>query len=117
MDHLIIETPEQIPLRFLLAGIGSRFLALALDSLIQVLATLVLVVLAFVILGGHKPSGANGGETWVIALLVLLFFLIQFGYFAFFEAIWNGQTPGKRYMRLRVIKDSGRPITPVDALG
>jgi RDD family protein len=53
----------------------------------------------------------------VVALLLLLYFAVQFGYFAFFEAIWNGQTPGKRRMHLRVIKDSGRPITTFDALG
>src|SRR5579863_1616610 len=49
MDHLTIETPEQIPLEFLLAGIGSRFLALAVDTLIQAAATVLLVVVALVI--------------------------------------------------------------------
>ena len=38
MDHLVIDTPEQIPLEFPLAGIGSRFLALAVDTIIQVAA-------------------------------------------------------------------------------
>jgi uncharacterized RDD family membrane protein YckC len=120
MDHLTIETPEQIPLEFLLAGIGSRFLALALDSLIQGAATVLLVVAGLLIASGSGIShGASkpGGQTWTMALLVLLFFLVQVGYFAFFEALWNGQTPGKRYMHLRVIKDSGRPVTTFDALG
>jgi uncharacterized RDD family membrane protein YckC len=119
MDHLTIETPEQIPLEFLLAGIGSRFLALALDSLIQAAATALLIVAALVIAGGVGIShlGKPGSQTWTLALLLLVYFLVQFGYFAFFEALWNGQTPGKRYMHLRVIKDSGRPITTFDALG
>ena len=43
MEHLTIETPEQIPLDFPLAGIGSRFLALALDTLIQLAVALLLV--------------------------------------------------------------------------
>jgi hypothetical protein len=47
---------------------------------------------------------------------VLLVFLLQFGYFAIFEAIWNGQTPGKRLTHLRVIQDSGRPITVYEAV-
>ena len=41
---------------------------------------------------------------------------MQFGYFAMFEAFWNGQTPGKRWTHLRVIKDSGRPINAYDAI-
>ena len=118
MDHLTIETPEQIPLDFLLAGIGSRFLALALDTLIQTVAAILLAVIGIVIVAsGGAAREPTGRQAWVIALLLLLYFLLQFGYFAFFEAIWNGQTPGKRYMHLRVIKDSGRPITAFDALG
>ncbi|HEV2492359.1 MAG TPA: RDD family protein [Terriglobia bacterium] len=119
MDHLTIETPEQVPLEFLLAGIGSRFLALALDTLIQAAATLLLVIAAAVIgiTAAISHVSPRGGQTWTLALLLLLFFLVQFGYFAFFEALWNGQTPGKRYMHLRVIKDSGRPISTFDALG
>jgi hypothetical protein len=51
-----------------------------------------------------------------LALLVLLWFLLHTGYFAFFEALWNGQTPGKRLTHLRVIQDSGRPITAYEAI-
>jgi len=49
-------------------------------------------------------------------MIVLLLFLLQSGYFAIFEAIWNGQTPGKRLMNLRVIEESGRPITVYEAV-
>ena len=38
-------------------------------------------------------------------------FDLFFGYFAFFEWIWNGQTPGKRWLKFRVIREDGRPIT------
>jgi uncharacterized RDD family membrane protein YckC len=103
----------------ILAGIGSRFLALALDSLIQAAATVLLGVAALLIgsSAGISHGNPRSSQTWTLAFLVLFFFLIQFGYFAFFEALWNGQTPGKRHMHLRVIKDSGRPITTFDALG
>src|SRR5208337_2100683 len=114
MDNLVIDTPEQIPLEFPLAGIGSRFLALAVDSLIQFAAGAVLgvIVLLLATLGPKMPiHGA-----WTLALVVFLGFLLQFGYFAFFEAIWNGQTPGKRLTNLRVIQDSGRPITVYEAV-
>jgi len=114
MDNLVIDTPEQIPLEFPLAGIGSRFLALALDTLFQLAAALVLGGLAFAIV--TRGTKLSSHHVWALALLVLLWFLLQSGYFAIFEAIWNGQTPGKRLSHLRVIQESGRPITVYQAV-
>jgi uncharacterized RDD family membrane protein YckC len=114
MDNLVIDTPEQIPLEFPLAGIGSRFLALALDTLLQTAAGLGLGAAALAI-GVRGPKMPTRGA-WALAILVALWFLLQFGYFALFEALWNGQTPGKRLTHLRVIQDSGRPITVYDAV-
>jgi uncharacterized RDD family membrane protein YckC len=114
MDSLIIDTPEQIPLEFPLAGVGSRFLALALDTLFQIAASLVLGGLAFAM--GARSSKMPARGAWTLALVVLISFLLQSGYFAIFEAIWNGQTPGKRLTHLRVIQDSGRPITAYEAV-
>jgi uncharacterized RDD family membrane protein YckC len=114
MDNLVIDTPEQIPLEFPLAGIGSRFLALAVDSLIQLVMGLSLGAIAMAT--GVKGSVMSNHRPWILAFLALFFFLLQFGYFAFFEAIWNGQSPGKRLTHLRVIQDSGRPITVYEAV-
>ena len=47
---------------------------------------------------------------------ILLGFLLYYGYFAAFEALWGGQTPGKRAVGLRVISVTGQPITTFDAL-
>jgi hypothetical protein len=52
----------------------------------------------------------------MIAIFVLLLFFLYYGYFAIFEVIWNGQTPGKRTVHIRVIKESGRPITPAESV-
>ncbi len=114
-DKLTIDTPEQIPLEFPLAGIGSRFLAVALDSLIQFFAWLVLVLL----FTWFEPDLARiwpKATVWAFAIVVILGFLIFTGYFAVFETVWNGQTPGKRAVRIRVIKDSGRPISVYEAI-
>src|SRR5262249_43409995 len=54
---------------------------------------------------------------WFTAILILFYFLLYFGYFAIFEIVWNGQTPGKRKAGIRVIKDSGRPLTPAESIG
>jgi len=120
-DQLNIETPEQVDLRFPIAGIGSRFLALLTDSFIQGVALFVMIFVFALIFssakklpGGTAPSDA--GAKWVIAGIFLFYFLLYWGYFSLFEAFWNGQTPGKRLLKIRVIKDSGRQITLFEAL-
>jgi uncharacterized RDD family membrane protein YckC len=113
-DKLTIETPEQTSLEFPLAGIGSRFLAVALDTLLQIAAYVVLFLIKTLV----ASIGILGvlGKQWGLAILAFIVFLVQFGYFSTFEVLWNGQTPGKRWTHLRVIQDSGRPITPYDAI-
>jgi uncharacterized RDD family membrane protein YckC len=118
-EKLIIETPEQTSIEFPLAGIGSRFLAILIDSMIQGVVIIVLVLI-FVGLGigfgraGFGRSSAPG--IWVAAVLIFVYFLLLYGYYILFESIWNGQTPGKRLTHIRVIKDSGQPITAIDAV-
>jgi hypothetical protein len=47
---------------------------------------------------------------WAAAVTILLIFALYWGYFVAFETLWNGQTPGKRIMRLRVVREDGRPV-------
>ena len=117
IDQLRIDTPEQIALELPLAGIGSRFLAVAIDTLIQ---TVIYLIVGFIFLS-TLPAGSSV-FTFVPRLLgpalaVFVLFAIYWGYFAFFETIWQGQTPGKRYAGVRVIKESGRPINAFEAIG
>jgi len=111
-DILIIETPEHVPLHFALASIGNRFLACAIDHTFQVLA-IILMVIAFTVVANYSSVGEqlSNAPKWVKAVLIVIVFLIVSGYFAFFEWIWNGQTPGKRLLKLRVIREDGRPVT------
>jgi uncharacterized RDD family membrane protein YckC len=111
-DTLIIETPERVPLHFGLASIGNRFLACAIDHALQVLA-IILMIIAFTLLANYSSAGEelSNAPKWVKALLIVIVFLIVSSYFAFFEWIWNGQTPGKRWLKLRVIREDGRPVT------
>jgi uncharacterized RDD family membrane protein YckC len=119
IDRLNIETPEQITLELPLAGIGSRFLALALDSLIQMVALLALLIgmamfgSAFNTFTFLNQISTTAGE--ILAILVP--FCIYWGYFAFFEILWRGQSPGKRAAGIRVIKQTGRPMTAIEAIG
>jgi uncharacterized RDD family membrane protein YckC len=115
LDKLTIDTPEQTALEFPLAGIGSRFIAMAADTTIQVVAAIVLLILGAIMGWSFSLFGFSAPQ-WVIAVWIILLFLLYAAYFAFFETIWNGQTPGKRYAQIRVMKDDGRPITAYDSL-
>jgi uncharacterized RDD family membrane protein YckC len=110
-EVLIIETPERVPLQFALASIGNRFLACAVDHFIQFLAIFLLLWL-LVGISNVKLSGSSGPlPRWALAVFILAYFLVLSGYFMFFEWLWRGQTPGKRLLKLRVIREDGRPIT------
>ena len=117
-EILVIETPERVSLHFALASIGNRFLAVAIDHFIQYF-TYIVIAWAFLSLAGignPMQETSEGGilsemPKWTIALLILVSFLLFSGYFILFEWLWNGQTPGKRLMKLRVIREDGRPIT------
>lgn len=116
-DRFVVETPENIRFGYDVADIGSRFLAIAIDSLIQGVIYVVLffslVILANQMTAFDIPQPVN--DALGIGVVVALF-IIQFGYFMFFEIIWNGQTPGKRLFELRVIKDNSYPLAPLDSV-
>jgi uncharacterized RDD family membrane protein YckC len=117
-DELNIDTPEQVGLSYSVAGIGSRFVALLLDTLlILAFYTVAFIGLALIFSGAARMgTRMDLAGKWVLALVVLLNFLLFWGYFSLFEAFWHGQTPGKRALKLRVIKDSGRQITFFESL-
>src|SRR5437868_8560543 len=118
-EHLIIETPERVQLEFALASIGNRFLAVAIDHFIQYLA-IFFVAWFFLSVAGVSTTDSTqlfeDSPKWVMALMILVLFLIFASYFIVFEWIWNGQTPGKRWLKLRVIRDDGRPLTLWEAI-
>jgi len=116
LDKLTIDTPEQIAIEFPLAGIGSRFLAIAFDSLLQLIGYFVLLLIAAFVLGGELRRLWPSAWNWSAAVFTLVVFCLYWGYYAFFETIWKGQTPGKRHAGIRVIKDTGRSITGFEAL-
>jgi uncharacterized RDD family membrane protein YckC len=122
-ETLIIETPERVPLAFALASIGNRFLAVAIDHFIQYLSIILILWFFLWISGANIADTGTTADSllaempkWTIAIMVLTVFLVFAGYFIFFEWLWDGQTPGKRLMKLRVIRDDGRPITLWEAI-
>ncbi len=121
-ETLVIETPEHVELQFALATIGNRFLACAVDHVIQVVSFLIVSVIATILSPGLRAAESSVFSVereislWIEAGAMIVIFLIFFGYFIFFETVWNGQTPGKRWLKLRVIQEDGRPINFFAAL-
>jgi uncharacterized RDD family membrane protein YckC len=110
-ETLIIETPERVPLHFALASIGNRFLACAFDHALQSVSIILLYFILTLIGNMFNIGGMAGASKWALALLIIFGFIIWSSYFIIFEWLWNGQTPGKRWLKLRVIREDGRPIT------
>jgi uncharacterized RDD family membrane protein YckC len=94
-----IVTPEGIPLRFVLARAGDRAAAFLLDMVLQVVAVTAIVL--------GMVFAVRGERTWLTAVIVVLAFLLLNFYFAVFEVRWQGATPGKRKVGIRVIDARG----------
>jgi uncharacterized RDD family membrane protein YckC len=111
-----VETPEQTNIEFTVAGVGSRFLALLIDALIQA-AVLIVGFLAVSLFGLFGVATKLPlARSWILAAVVTGAFLLFYGYFIFFEIFWSGQTPGKRRIGLRVIKETGRRLSPIETV-
>lgn len=112
---LEFDTPENVVFGYQIAGIGSRFLAALVDTfLIVLLQAVVNLTLIFVVSLAGGPSlletGLSGDVSVVVGVFGLLAFAFLWGYYIFFELLWNGQSPGKRLVGLRVITQHGAPI-------
>ena len=113
--QLSIKTPELVALAFSVAGLGSRALAVLVDYFLQgVVFVAGLFFLALMV--GHIAALNHASHVWLGAAFLILPFLLHWGYFTLFEALWQGRTPGKRMLKLRVIEESGRPITFFESL-
>lgn len=101
--YVEIETPEGVTLRLELAGFPSRVLAAVYDGL------LIIILLSFT--GLAFMAMAAAGSAWAGAAFIFVSFVIVWGYFALFEGLWQGRTPGKRRAGIRAVMDTGAPIT------
>jgi uncharacterized RDD family membrane protein YckC len=114
-NTITIRTPESVELEFVLAGVGSRAVALTLDYLCLGAGLLTLAIAySFLLvrlleLEAVLTIPSPTLQLWITAIAALLAFGIYIGYFVLFETWWYGQTPGKRYAKIRVIRDDGQP--------
>ena len=104
---IAVLSPEKTVLTYRLAGLGSRALAHFVDGLI--ISVLIYAMILFLAMFGVF-FGGEGGQI-VVGVFFLIFSLMPFAYFIFFEGFWNGQTPGKKMSGIRVRMADGTPIT------
>jgi uncharacterized RDD family membrane protein YckC len=102
-NRTYLETPENVRLAFRLAGPGTRLGAYGIDLVVR-FAIFYAIAYALSLLGPAAGASLSTGVFLVLA------FLLEWGYGAFFETWWNGQTPGKRALGLRVIRTEGYAI-------
>ncbi|MGH7707915.1 MAG: RDD family protein [Vulcanimicrobiaceae bacterium] len=113
-----VATGEGVAFSYELAGLGSRFLAVLIDLALQLVAAgligALLVWAASALPAGVRlPVAAQSRKTvraLLYAGLIVALFLLFFGYFIIFEWRWNGRTPGKRLLGIRVVRDGGFPL-------
>jgi uncharacterized membrane protein SpoIIM required for sporulation/uncharacterized RDD family membrane protein YckC len=106
-----VETPELVVLTYSLAGVGSRVLAGLTDLAICVGAFIVVVIVMASFSARSVAISFDAGASWGVAVLIIAQFVILWGYYVLFEGLMDGQTPGKRLHRLRVVRDGGYSVT------
>jgi uncharacterized RDD family membrane protein YckC len=115
-ETLDIQTPENVAFGYRIAGLGSRFVATLLDTLLIGLLQVVVIIVMALILGAIGESQLTDRlSAWILAIFGVILSLFYWGYYVFFEMLWNGQSPGKRWVGLRVIRSDGTPITLSEA--
>lgn len=99
----ILIPPEGVPLTLPVAGVGVRIAAQITDVLITTIAAICLLVLL-------SALNLTTPRT-IVAIGALLFFVIRVPYYVIAELGWNGQTLGKRLMKIKVVSHDGGPLT------
>ncbi|NJN15230.1 MAG: RDD family protein [Oscillochloris sp.] len=108
-DRYLVETPEIVSVAYQVAGLGSRCLAAVVDTLLILILQVILgAALAWI---ASAAGAIDASGDLVLALWAIASFAALWGYYLLFELIWNGQSPGKRWLGLRVVREGGRPIT------
>ena len=108
-SDLVVATPERVSFDYQVAGLGTRAIAQILDLLILTGVLIAVSLLAF------GAGAATNSGTAAVLVIVIGGFIAVFGYFWISEALWSGQTIGKKVFRLRAVGDRGEPLTFMQA--
>ncbi len=100
-----IETPEHLAFRVRIAGPVRRFLAWAIDTLIAIITWLSVGLVVGLVFSSIDLTGMGAGVMTVVA------FALYWFYFVVFDVFTGGRSPGKIWLKLRVVRENGLPIT------
>ncbi|MBL8952608.1 MAG: RDD family protein [Myxococcaceae bacterium] len=107
--QLDVATPERVGLSLPIAGIGYRSLAWLIDVSL-ILSFWVIAYFLYALTGPDVMKVVGGMSTFVRVAAVLGFFFFQWVYWTACEVLWRGQTPGKRFMKIRIVRSDGSPV-------
>lgn len=109
-DALQVATPERVAVDLPIAGLGSRAMAYLVDlALLGAVGLVAYFVVTFFV--PDVATVALGLSTFIRTLAVAIIFFALWVYWTLLEVVWNGQSPGKRLVRIRVVKLDGSPVT------
>jgi uncharacterized RDD family membrane protein YckC len=109
--EVTVITPEQVQLQFQTAGIGSRAVAHLLDSLILLIVNVLLFVFVILVSRLYAGSWLPDLADYLLAITIVLWIILNLGYFVCSETFMGGQTLGKRRLGMRVIQNNGQSAT------
>ncbi len=111
-DKRIVTTPEGVPIELILAGLGSRFIAILIDTIIQ---TVIIYLLSFLYHTLTLSSFVFQQSAFItdilVAMLIILLFIVTIGYFIVFEMLTGGRSPGKMIAKIKVVDVDGKGLT------
>lgn len=109
-----IETPELVVVTYTLAGVGSRITAGLIDLAICIGAFVGIIILTITLGAGRHTDkamhAATTSDAWAVAIVVMVQFVILWGYYVLSEGLFDGRTIGKRLLHLRVVRDGGYSV-------
>lgn len=115
-ETLQIDTPENVIFDYAVSGIGSRFLAALVDTTLIVLIQVIILTPVTYVINRINQESEVIPTGWLVVLISLIGFLFFWGFYIFFELAWAGQSPGKRWVGLRVIRTDGTPVTLTESI-
>ncbi|WPC44571.1 RDD family protein [Clostridium sp. JS66] len=110
MKKIKITTPENIEVEYTLADVASRVGAAVIDIAFQCLVYIILII-AILLIKYFSIEFWTDCYGWIIGISIIISMLINYGYFIYAELNMNGQTLGKKVLKLRTIRCNGQPLT------
>lgn len=126
MRTIEFETPENVQIRYQAAGLGARFIAWLVDQVLVFFISVLLVIALLVLFAAsgvmtesaeqlqRRLEGAQGdpraGEEiakYIMGGTTIILGFTSILYYGLSELFLHGQTPGKRWLGLRVVKANG----------